>query len=129
MNILQQQIEKRDSVQFFVELSLVLVVSEVLFILSKPSKGWLTPLHPGSHSISLFEKKVCLLLDLAIMHAVMQHINNMIKSAVSKMSSSVERSVYSDLTVSIGSNVVRLLSSIVCNSLLEALLLEVVSSK
>lgn len=80
----------------------------------------------------LFVKKACLLLDLAIMHAVMQHINNMIKSAVSKMSSSVERSVYSSgLTVSIGANVVRLLSSIVCNSLLEAavLLLEVVSSK
>lgn len=87
--------------QFLVELVLV-VVSETLF-----SKGWLTPVQSGLHSTSLFVWKACLLLDLAIMHAVMQHMNNIIRSVVSRMISNVERSAYSlDLTVSIDVSVV-----------------------
>lgn len=87
--------------QFLVELVLE-VVSEALF-----SKGWFTPPQSGLHSTSLFARKACLLLDLAIMHAVTQHMNNMIRSVVNKTISNVERSVYTlYLTVSIEASVV-----------------------
>jgi len=80
----------------------LLVVSEALF-----NNGWFIPLQSGLHSMSLFARKACLLLDLAMMHAVTQHMNKMIRSVVSKMISTVERSGYSsDLIVSIEARVV-----------------------
>lgn len=80
-----------DPVQFCIELALVFVVVVVVVSegLSRPSSGWFTPLHCGLHSMSRFMKKV-LFLDLAIMHAVMQHISSMMNSAVIKINSSVE---------------------------------------
>lgn len=100
------------SPRFLVELVLV-VVSEAL-----SSRGCFTPPQSGLHSRSLFEaRKACLLLDLAIIHAVMQHMNNMTRSVVSKMINNVDRSVNSsDLTVSSEVSVVWLRSSIVRDS-------------